>query len=139
AAIGDQFTYTVTLDNKGSADATGVTVEVNPPAGLTFISSNPSMGTYSDATKTWTVGAVANGETKTLDIVVEVVSIDAPITCFAQVETASPNDVDSTPGNDSNQTPNEDDEDDVTVTPASTPLVDLELTKTASVTEAAIG
>ncbi|MFK7908400.1 MAG: T9SS type A sorting domain-containing protein, partial [Chitinophagales bacterium] len=131
ATVGDQFTYTVTLDNKGPADATGVSVEVNPPAGLTFISSNPSMGSYSDATKTWTIGAVANGETKTLDIVVEVVSIDAPITCFAQVETASPDDIDSTPGNDSNQTPNEDDEDDVTVTPAiGGDGVDLELTKT---------
>ncbi|MFK7907425.1 MAG: DUF11 domain-containing protein, partial [Chitinophagales bacterium] len=131
AAAGDQFTYSLTLENKGSADATGVSVEVNPPTGLTFISSTASMGTYSDATKTWTVGAVANGETKTLDIVVEVVSIDAPITCFAQVETASPEDVDSTPGNDTDQTPNEDDEDDVTITPAPVGTgIDLELTKT---------
>ena len=49
-----------------------------------------------------------------------------------RLKTASPNDVDSTPGNDVGQTPDEDDEDDVTIVPMiGEEFADLELTKTA--------
>src|SRR3954452_12882254 len=38
------------------------------PTGVTFVSSNPSQGTYSNVTGIWTVGTVAAAATPTLTI-----------------------------------------------------------------------
>ncbi|MEZ4883457.1 MAG: T9SS type A sorting domain-containing protein [Chitinophagales bacterium] len=136
AVAGNQVTYTLTLSNKGPATATGVSVKITPPVGVQYFSDNPSAGTYSNATKTWTVGTILNGQTKTLQLTVNVISIPNPIKCFSQVQTANESDVDSTPGNDTDQTPNEDDESSVTIIPTPTDsFIDLELTKTVNNTE----
>ena len=37
------------------------------PAGVTYVSDSPSQGTYDDGTGIWTVGAVANAGTATVD------------------------------------------------------------------------
>ncbi len=131
-SAGDQVTYTITVTNKGPANAVGVTVVDELPTELSFNSSTASKGTYSSGSSTWSIGNIATNETVTLDIDATVNSITTSITNFAQVNTASPTDTDSTPGNDSNQTPNEDDEDSATISPAGSTDIDLEATMTAS-------
>ncbi len=44
---GGQVMYTLTVQNKGPSDGTGVTVTDKPPAGLTYVSAVPSQGTCS--------------------------------------------------------------------------------------------
>jgi uncharacterized repeat protein (TIGR01451 family) len=66
--VGDQITFTVTLNNAGPDDATGVQVTDLLPAGLTFVSATPSQGTYDSNTGLWDVGALANGAQTVLTI-----------------------------------------------------------------------
>ncbi len=71
--INEQVTFTLTLTNPaGGADATGIVVADNLPAGLTLDSSQPSQGTFVGGV--WTVGTLASGATATLDIVATVTS-----------------------------------------------------------------
>ncbi len=132
ASVNDQIVYTLTVTNNGPADATGVTIADQLPSGLTFNTSTASKGTYNSGNGTWSVGNLNANETATLDINATVNNIPSTITNFAQVMTASPDDVDSTPGNDSNQTPDEDDEDSVSISPEGSTDIDLEATLTAS-------
>ena len=70
-------TFTLTVSNAGSAGATGVTVNDVLPAGLTFVSSTPSQGSFNSGTGVWTVGAVSSGANATLQIVATVTTTGA--------------------------------------------------------------
>ncbi len=60
--VGNNVTFTITLNNAGPSNATNVSVSDLLPFGLTFVSSAPSPGTsYNSTTGLWTVGTVANG------------------------------------------------------------------------------
>jgi uncharacterized repeat protein (TIGR01451 family) len=72
--VGDQITYTLTLTNAGPDAATGVQLTDLLPAGLTFVSANPSQGTYTSGTGVWDVGTVPVGTPLTLALVATVVS-----------------------------------------------------------------
>jgi uncharacterized repeat protein (TIGR01451 family) len=120
--LGQQVTFTLTVNNAGPNAATGVTVLDQLPAGLTFVSSTPSQGTYSSGTGVWTVGTVANGGAATLQIVATAATVGAKVN-IAQVNAANEFDPDSTPGN---SAAGEDDQASFTVTPQS---IDLSLTK----------
>ena len=122
AGNGDTITYTVTLNNTGPGNATGVTVTDQLPAGTTFISANPSQGSYDNTTGLWTVGTVVNGSLATLEITALVTTPD-PVTNTAQVSGSDQPDPDSDPNNGD---PDEDDQASVT-TPA--PSADLALVK----------
>jgi uncharacterized repeat protein (TIGR01451 family) len=124
--VGDNVTFTITLTNSGPDDATNVTVSDPIPAGLDFVSSNASQGTYDPITGIWDVGTLANGDVATLEITVTVLQTGTLTNC-AQVETSDQCDPDSTPGNLVDNTPAEDDEDCVDI---SGQQPDLELTKT---------
>ena len=67
---GDSVTWTLTLTNNqanANADATGVQVTDVLPAGVSFVSANPSSGTFSNGT--WVLGtALSPGATATLGI-----------------------------------------------------------------------
>ncbi len=65
-------TFTVTATNEGPNDATGVSVADSLPTGLTFVSSNPSLGTYDSGTGVWTIGSLTSGSFATLEIVATV-------------------------------------------------------------------
>ena len=66
--LGQTVNFTVTLSNNGPNDATSVVVTDVLPAGLAFVSSTPSVGTYTSGTGVWAVGALANGANATLGL-----------------------------------------------------------------------
>lgn len=123
--VGQNVTFTLTVSNTGLGNATGVAVTDLLPAGLTFVSSNPSQGTYAQGTGIWTVGSVNTGASATLSIVATVASTGAK-TNVAEVTAANQTDVDSTPGNGNVA---EDDRATATVTP---PVIDLSVLKTVN-------
>ena len=114
---GEEVIWTVTVLNRGPSTATNVTVRDVLPTGVTFLSSAPSQGTFNAASSIWTIGSLGANQIVTLQLQTRVTQMGAgTIRNFAQVQTASPDDIDSTPGNDVNQTPDEDDEDDASIT-----------------------
>jgi len=77
--LGSNVTFTISVYNAGPSDATGVVIGDVLPAGLDYVSSAPSQGSYDDATGLWTVGSLAAGQTATLNIVVTVNTTDSVI------------------------------------------------------------
>ena len=129
--VGSNVTFTVTVTNNntspGVSTATGVTVKDALPAGLSYVSSSASQGSYSSGTNVWTVGTLAPGQSVTLSIVATVTT-GGTKTNFAQVAAAGQIDVDSTPGNNTDtgsRTPFEDDEAKVSLTTIN-PAIDIE-------------
>lgn len=72
--VGNNVTFTVTASNTGASNNTNVIVNDLLPAGYTFVSANPSVGTYNNATGVWTVGTLNSGASATLSIVATVKS-----------------------------------------------------------------
>jgi large repetitive protein len=126
---GDSVVFQLILLNKGLQLAKSVTVKDVIPAALSITSITPSVGTF--ALDTWTIGNVNLNQTVTLTCRGKVTSLATATSNFAQVMTANPLDPDSTPGNDTNNTADEDDETLVTFAPTTAPNADLELTMTA--------
>jgi uncharacterized repeat protein (TIGR01451 family) len=60
-APGESLTYTVTVSNGGPATATQVVLSDRLPAGLTFVDSHASQGSYHPTTHLWQVGTIAVG------------------------------------------------------------------------------
>ena len=114
--VGEQITYTITVENKGTDDTTGVQVANSLPGEVTYISDDSS-GSYNSTTGVWTVGNLAVNETRTLNITVAVNSAGT-FSDSAQVTASSLNDPDSTPNN--NDT-SEDDQDSVSITATAAP------------------
>ena len=149
-ALGGNVTYTLTVTNTSIADAGAVEVTEKLPTGLTYVSNT---GTYNPATGIWTVGAVAAGASKSIDITATVTSAD-PISNFAEItliQDGSGNtmlDSDSTAGNnkgadaiygtsdDGSRTPFEDDEARVTIDASE---ADLSVITTVSNPNPAVG
>jgi uncharacterized repeat protein (TIGR01451 family) len=78
-AAGQNVTFTVTATNRGPFGATGVAVTDRLPAGLTYGSSLPSIGTYDPPTGLWSIGALANGASATLSITATVETTGAVV------------------------------------------------------------
>ena len=121
---GNTVTFTVNVTNSGPATATGVQVRDLLPAGLTFVSSTASIGTYTAATGLWNVSVLNSGATATLTITANVTTTGAK-TNTAQVAFADQFDPDSVPNN---SVTTEDDQASVTITPSP----DLRLSKTTT-------
>ena len=114
--------FTITVNNGGPDQATGVVVEDLLPAGLTFVSSTASQGAYVNGTGVWTVGTINSGAFATLEITATVVTSSAK-TNTAEITDADQDDTDSTPDN---NTPAEDDQESETITPT---IADLSVMK----------
>ncbi len=65
-AVSQNVVFTVTAKNAGPSTANGVILNSNLPAGLTFVGSVPSQGTYTPGTGAWSVGTLASGASATL-------------------------------------------------------------------------
>jgi uncharacterized repeat protein (TIGR01451 family) len=69
AAIGAALTYTITMTNNGTGDATDAEVQELPPSALTLTSANTNgSGTFDLVTLLWTVPLVSPGATATLTL-----------------------------------------------------------------------
>lgn len=64
---GQTVKYVLTVTNKGPDDATGISITDKLPTNLAYVSDN-SAGSYDAATGIWAVGALANGEPKSIII-----------------------------------------------------------------------
>jgi uncharacterized repeat protein (TIGR01451 family) len=120
--LNSNATFTVTLTNNGPTTATGVSVFDALPAGLTYVSSSVTQGSFDPTTHIWTVGNVGVGQTFTLTLTAKVTSTSMQMNT-AEVFTADQTDVDSTPNN---GTAGEDDIASASVQPQA---VDLSVTK----------
>jgi uncharacterized repeat protein (TIGR01451 family) len=73
AVIGQTLTYSMSVGNTGSADATGVSAQDLLPSGVTFITADTGgIGSYSPAAGVWTIGTVPQGAVDTLTLTVTV-------------------------------------------------------------------
>jgi uncharacterized repeat protein (TIGR01451 family) len=116
--------FTVTVANHGPNGATDVAVSDPLPAGLTFVSAAPDVGTYDAASGVWNVGVLASGANATV-IIVATRSSAAALTNTATLSASAP--VDPVPANDFAS---------VALAPVS---ADLELNKTVSDTNPGVG
>ena len=129
--VGDfeNITFTLTVANTGGRDADEVVVEFPLPDDYSFVSVDVSAGDYSSWTGNWDVGTLAPGAAETVELTLFTLTEDAR-TAYAQVIGMVQFDPDSTPGNGSCCTANEDDEVALTINAGSNPpavLADLSL------------
>jgi large repetitive protein len=66
--IGSTVTFTLALANAGPSTALAVQVADLLPAGYTFVSATPSVGSYNSGAGVWTVGTLASGGNATLTL-----------------------------------------------------------------------
>ncbi|WP_149978004.1 cadherin domain-containing protein, partial [Microcystis aeruginosa] len=96
---GKNLSYKVTVTNNGSIDSKNVTLVETLPAEVTFVSSTTTPSQQSGNTLTFDLGDLAQGATKTFDIIVTAPSTPGIITATAAVNSTtfdpdSTNDVD---------------------------------------------
>ena len=60
--------FTLTANNAGPDNATGVVVNDLLSTGYTFVSTVPSVGSYDSVTGIWSIGTLVNGSTATLTV-----------------------------------------------------------------------
>ncbi len=113
AKVGDQFAYTMVVENKGPATATDVEIADPLPTGLTFVSSADC-----NAVMVCNLGSIASGDSRTVEVTVEATDVTAGTTV---VNTAVVNAEEFDPNPDDNTATAETDID---------PLSDLKVTKT---------
>jgi len=95
--IGQNVTFTIKISNAGPNSASSVQVTDALPAGLQYVSSTVSQGSYVSGTGIWTVGTVATGtDVATLTITATVVTTGAKLN-KAEVTADATTDPDSTP------------------------------------------
>lgn len=92
--VGQTATFVVTVKNEGPLSATGVQLTDSLPTGLTLISSSPTVGTYSESTKIWNVGALAVGEQQQIRFLVRAETVGSKQN-VATVTGVQPNDSNS--------------------------------------------
>ncbi|MEO1626194.1 MAG: Ig-like domain-containing protein, partial [Bacteroidota bacterium] len=125
--------YTATLTNKGPQTATNTVVHCPFPANLAYVENEVDNGFYNISLRRWNIGALASGDTATLDLTL--FTLDTKnTTVLWEVEFTDLPDPDSSPNNGNANAPLEDDEAQVFINTA-----DLELRMTASQTEVAVG
>lgn len=120
---GSNAVFSITLNNSGPDDATGVEVKTMLPSltsSYTFVSYGNTLGTYNSATGIWSVGTLLGGASATLTITTTTsgsLSVN-----WVEVSASDQVDPDSVPSNNSRT---EDDD-------ASAPAADLYLTQSVN-------
>lgn len=88
---GANITYTIAVANAGPSSATGVTVSDFLPAGATFVSATPSLGSCSGtSTVSCSLGTMASGGSATIVIVVVSPASSGPLLNTATVVSTTP-------------------------------------------------
>lgn len=100
-ATGAEVIYTLTVANSGSSPSTasGVAVQATLHGGVSYVSHSGN-GSFDPATRVWTIGTLAPGQSAQIDITVVVVaSAGTSVASSAEIRTADLADLDSTPNN----------------------------------------
>ena len=63
---GDTVIFEIEVTNEGTAQATGVSLTDSLPAGITFVSSTVSQGSYDSTTGLFTIGTLGAGQSATI-------------------------------------------------------------------------
>ena len=120
--VGTDVVFTIVVNNDGKSDVTGVEVTDMLPNGYTYVSDNAA-GAYDAGTGLWTVGAIANGGSASIDITANV-NATGDYDNIAEITASDNLDSDSTVNNGD---ATEDDQDNANTTPQA--ASDLSLTK----------
>src|SRR5690606_9904170 len=97
-ALGDEITFTVSVENAGPHSATGLVVAVPLPGGYELISALPSLGTHDPQTGSWAVSELAHGGSASLELKVLVLD-QGPYALTGELIALDTYDPDSTVGN----------------------------------------
>ena len=95
--VGDNVTFTLTLNNAGPDAASSVVVNNTLPAGMSFVSANPAAA-FNSGTGQWTVGGLAASGSASLQITALVLT-NGTKTNVAEVSAVDQADSDSTENN----------------------------------------
>lgn len=98
------------ITNSGNTTATDIAIEFQIPSGAVYSSDNASTGSYNPWSGEWIIDQLPAGASHQLNLNLFTLTADSPLICFAQVDRANEQDIDSTPGNNQTNQPNEDDE-----------------------------
>ena len=116
--IYENVTYSITVKNNGPAASGRVVVSAGLPNTLVYTSASVTKGTYNLFFGEYTVDNLQAGESATLTLTLFTLANNASVKNFVQIKSAQANDIDSTPGNDTDQVADEDDEAAVIISPA---------------------
>ena len=97
----ENITHIITVTNEGTYDVTGTKVKLHIPSGLLYVSHEifgDVVEAYDQHEGLWNVGTVEAGESKTLKLVLNVIS-SSNISSTAEISQMTGADVDSTPNN----------------------------------------
>ncbi|MEZ6091142.1 MAG: hypothetical protein R3C05_24590 [Pirellulaceae bacterium] len=120
--LGENVSFTITVNNAGPSAATGITVVDRLPTGLTFVSATPQSGTFNNTSRQWNIPGIPAFGSATLTLVARVNAATSFVNTVEILDADQP-DSDSTPGNND---ATEDDQASVTI---ATRIADLSLTK----------
>ncbi len=95
-SVGDTVQFQIAVTNNGPDLVPNPTLTDMLPAGLTYITSTPSQGSYVSGTGLWTLGSLANGATATLTISATVNSGQQGATITNTTTAASGGNIDGT-------------------------------------------
>jgi len=87
--IGEEITWTITVNNSEAGDAKDVNVSDVLPDGLKFVSGYTNDGSYSDSSGNWSIGTIKAGESATMEIKTLVVDANTSITNRVEVSSST--------------------------------------------------
>ena len=123
--VGNNVIFTITVNNNGTSNATGVIVQDLLPSGFTYVSNTASPSTsYNNVTGIWNIGNLNTVQTRTLTVVATVNNAGN----YTNIATVSGNQSDNNPSNNISS---------ATVTPVR--LADLGVTKTVNNANPTVG
>jgi large repetitive protein len=89
--VGDTVTLKISLATADGLDATGVAVSDLVPAGLQYVSSTPSQGTYNATTGAWSVGTLDSTATLTIQAQVTATAAVTNVASITAADQPDPN------------------------------------------------
>jgi uncharacterized repeat protein (TIGR01451 family) len=128
--VGDEVTFTLTLNNAGPSKANAVKIRDVLPSGFNLTNAKASLGNYNSQTGIWTIGNITPNSNATLTLTATILeaTTNSAYTNIAEIIAANQFDPDSTPNNGN---PTEDDYTSILV-PVVQEKADLSLTQTLS-------
>jgi len=96
---GDSFSVTVPVSNNGPATEYAAIVEFTIPEGAQYVSSNPTIGSYSESDSTWYIGLMSSGRSQSIKVNFEVTDLSQYPLVISASASGVANDADLTNNN----------------------------------------